>query len=131
LTPTLCYSEKPKFLIIELKGYQEHFDYLQEAVNYDLSMSHLMEFFSEQFRSNSQALLNLDYSLMELYAERNLTGRIELTNDLIVNESRKLGLILLKFLEKLGCFQNDKLDYTFAQVLEKDTFMFWRPHAVD
>lgn len=125
------YFEKPKYLIIELFGSHDWLHELQERVHYDLNLAELMQFFLEQFKTHSQAALNMEYSLIEMYTENHYSGNFEEESTIILNECRKMGLRLLQYLEMLGCFQNDRLDYCFATVMGKDTFMFWRPTHAD
>lgn len=122
---------KPQFLVIELEGCQKWFDNLQGLVKYDLCLSEMMEFYLVQFQKRQEAILNLEYSLIEMYGENNFSGILDRETSTILNETRKLGIKLLNYLDLLGCFQNDNLSYCFATVLAKDTFMFWRPTSND
>lgn len=90
----------------------------------------MLQFYVEQFRNRNDALLNLDYALMEMYT-LSTGGGFDIQSEMMIVEARKIGLLFLKHLEKLGCFSKDRLEYCFAQVIDKDTFLLWRPDATD
>ena len=121
---------KPKFLIIELSGFHDWIDRIQDTVQYDLNIDDLMSFFTLHFTQHSDAIMSLDYGLMEIHTENYLPCMAE-QSALVLNECRKLGIRLLNYFEDLGCFQDNRLDYTFAKIIDKDTFMFWRPDKDD
>ena len=123
--------KRPQYLIIELEGTQDWFENLQETVKFDLCLPEMMEFYLTQFKKKHEAILNLEYSLMEMHSENSRCGTFDKESNIILNECQQLGVRLFNYLDKLGCFQNDNLSYCFATVLGKDTFMFWRPTSND
>lgn len=123
------YLEKPKFLIIELAGSLDWCNKLEEQTNFEMNMNEMFEFFLKQFHHKQQALLNMEYSLLDMCSSYSLEGS---RADIIVNECRVLGKLLLEKLERLGVFQNGINNYCFAKSLsQKDTFMLWRPSSAD
>lgn len=128
LTPKQLCLEKPKFLIIELPGTDDWLDNLKETTQQDLCLKELMQFYLTQFRWQQAAVMNMEYSLMEMYNNYDLD---ESHFSTILTECRNLGLKVLKHLESLGVYRYGQNDYCFARILQKDTFMFWRPSNVD
>lgn len=121
--------EKPKFLIIELAGTSDWREKLEEQTNFEMDMNEMFVFFLQQFHQRQQALMNMEYSLLDMCSGYSLEGS---RADVIVNECRVLGKLLLEKLERLGVFQNGINSYCFAKTLpQKDTFMFWRPTNAD
>lgn len=104
--------------------------YLEETFYFNWTPGQLLQFYVEQFRDKNQAMLNLDYALMEMYST-GITGGPDLNSDRIIVEARKIGHSFFKHLEKLGCFSKEKLDYCFAKVIDNDTFLLWRPDESD
>lgn len=82
------------------------------------------------FRDRNDAVLNLDYALLDMY-KSSIDGGFESQSEYMVAEARKIGIALLNHLEKIGCFTQNRLDYCFAKAIDKDTFLLWKPDATD
>ena len=90
----------------------------------------MLEFFINHFRERDSAILNLDYALLEMY-KLSVDAGFESQSEYMVEEARKIGVSFLNHLEKIGCFSKNKLEYCFARVIDKDTFLLWRPDVTD
>jgi hypothetical protein len=115
-----------------MKNTSQWIEHLEEVIHFDLNVSQLFQFFVEHFINREEALLSLDYALMEKYGDvRTLGDKYNTQSELVVNEARKIGLTFLHKLEKLGCFTGSRLDYSFAQVIDTDTLLLWKPDVSD
>lgn len=113
-----------------MKNIHQWIQHLEETLYFNWTPSQLVQFFVEQFRDRNSALLNLDYALMDIYTSSR-DGQFDNQSEYLVTEARKIGYLLLKHLEKLGCFSKERLDYCFAKEIDTDTFLLWRPDAAD
>jgi hypothetical protein len=133
-TRTPSYSDSNKFIIIELKGTHEWLRDVEDAVHFEIDIDELICFFLGQFKQKENALMNLEYSLLERYALGSF-GSISQdngdTSKIILNKARNLGLKLLQHLEYLGFYLNNRLDYSFCRVISQDTFLLWRADNAD
>ena len=122
---------KPKFLVIEIDGLEKWLDDLQNKANYEVNAGELLSFIISNFKNRQTALLNLDYSLIEIYAEQFGFDTKDMYCRFLISEYRKLGMHVLKQLDSLGCFLNDKMDYDFADLISGDSFILWKANKSD
>jgi len=115
-----------------MKDTDQWISHLEEVIHFDLNVSELFQFYIEHFVNRQEALLSLDYALMERYGDvRKMGNTYDTQSELVVNEARRIGLLFLNKLEKIGCFTGSRLDYSFAKLIDKDTLLLWKPDVSD
>jgi len=129
--PTPLLSDIPKYVIIELKGTNQWLEHLQDVMCYELNTCELFQFFLNNFKRESEAIMIMEYSLLEMYGSKSISGRYDTQNEAIISECRKLGIRLYHHLCDLGCFINGHLHYCYCRAIGNDSFLMWRPDDSD
>lgn len=120
------YSGNPQLIVIEVPGIQEWSERLAETMFFDIPLEHLIQFLLASFKHQTNALMNLDYDLMDAYGYQ-FQENTGLEGGVICNEIRKLAIDFLRQLQNISVWRNNSLDYCFAKSIATDTFLLWKP----